>query len=253
MRGPCILCFYEKTKNATKTARYFHSYDLALPKPALGTRCEAMLAMDTRILVVRMVPGFDDRALLNALTSRDLRAVVLELYGTGTAPSRRAGLVAALVAARDAGVLVVATTQCMRGGVVLGTYAVGQALLDAGVLSAGDMTTEAVATKLAFLFGKFGEDRAAVARLVTVSLRGELSHPDTYLKPFFEAHPTPVGRPARLSDADLSADANKASTWPNAPSEREKRQRRARDLAAGALFGAALALALCGIARARRR
>lgn len=56
-------------------------------------------------------------------------------------------------AARAKGILVVAVTQCLRGGVSLGTYAVGVTLERNGVLSGGDMTTEAVVTKLAYLFG----------------------------------------------------------------------------------------------------
>lgn len=55
--------------------------------------------------------------------------------------------------AKAKGILVVAVTQCLRGGVSLGTYAVGVALESNGVIPGGDMTTEAVVTKLAYLFG----------------------------------------------------------------------------------------------------
>ena len=44
--------------------------------------------------------------------------------------------------AKAKGILVVAVTQCLRGGVSLSTYAVGVALERNGVLSGGDMTTE---------------------------------------------------------------------------------------------------------------
>ena len=50
--------------------------------------------------------------------------------------------------------MVVATTQCLTGAVMLGHYAVGHALKDAGVVSAGDMTVEAACCKLAYLFGR---------------------------------------------------------------------------------------------------
>ena len=90
-------------------------YDLALKPDPERFRCEAFVEMETKILVFRMVPGFDDAALLRCLESSDLRAVVLELYGTGTAPSRREGMVVALAAAQRNDILVVATTQCKRG------------------------------------------------------------------------------------------------------------------------------------------
>lgn len=148
--------------------------DLARP-PALG-RMRVHKRMDTRVLVVRLVPGFDDGALERLVKDGDagLRALVLEFYGVGSAPTRRAGLVRCLRLCQQARILVVATTQCAKGAVVLGQYAVGAELVRAGALSAGDMTTEAVATKLAYLFGRT-DDPVRVAELLTINLRGELT------------------------------------------------------------------------------
>jgi len=193
-------------------------YDLALaPEP--GVKCRAFVRMETKILVFRMIPGFDDQALVRCLECDELRAVVLELYGTGTAPGRRKGLFKALRAARDHNVLVVATTQCKRGGVVLATYEVGRQLEEEGVVAAGDMTTEAVATKLAYLFGRY-PDVDTVRELVGVSLRGEISHPKTYLRPFFEA---PYGS---CKSGAIESDPTKRPPAPPPPPTTPRHMRR---------------------------
>jgi L-asparaginase/Glu-tRNA(Gln) amidotransferase subunit D len=60
--------------------------------------------------------------------SKNLRAIVLEMYGTGNAPSKRTGLLSAITKARANGIIVAALTQCLTGAVMLGKYAVGDAL-----------------------------------------------------------------------------------------------------------------------------
>ena len=129
----------------------------------------------------------------------------------------------------------------------LGTYEVGRYLLELGVVSAGDMTTEAAATKLAYLFGRYPGDMDAVRELVGVSLRGEISHPDAYLRPFFEA-------PRFKSSGSIESDPTKRPPAPppapTAPTHRREPPPRSRagDIALGAALGVGLALVL-----ARRR
>jgi len=80
--------------------------------------------MDTRLLALRMVPGFDDqilRHMINAGAESDsLKALVIQLYGTGNAPSVKKELIQCLTEASELGILVVATTQCHRGTVMMG-------------------------------------------------------------------------------------------------------------------------------------
>lgn len=66
--------------------------------------------------------------------------------------------------AKAKGILVVAVTQCLKGGVDLGAYAVGVALQSNGVISGGDMTTEACSTKLAYLFSLTNNIQARTIR-----------------------------------------------------------------------------------------
>lgn len=62
----------------------------------------------------------------------------------------------------------------MTGAVALDTYEVGQRLLQLGVVPAGDMTTEACVTKLAYLSGRgLVGDQLRVA--MSQNLRGELT------------------------------------------------------------------------------
>ena len=134
--------------------------------------------MDTRLITLRLVPGFDDACIIhmiNAARETNLKGLILQLYGTGNMPSLKDDLVHALSDATDAGVCVVVTTQCHTGSVLLGHYATGQALIKAGVVSAGDMTLEATTAKLAYLLGREDLSIDEVRDLMTVDLRGELT------------------------------------------------------------------------------
>ena len=130
-------------------------------------------SLDTNVVVLRLAPGFDDSAILAMIqTAPSLKGVVLSLYGTGNGPSAKAEFLAVIKDAIDRGMLVVAATQCMSGAVNLETYEVGRKLLDLGVVSAGDMTTEAVVTKMAYLFGrKLSGER--LRKAMNDDLRGE--------------------------------------------------------------------------------
>jgi len=134
--------------------------------------------MDTRLLTVRLVPGFDDgmlRSLIEHSTKSSLKALVLQLYGTGNIPSVKESFVQLLADATAKGILVVAATQCHTGHVMMGHYATGRVLQKAGVVSASDMTVEATTCKLAYLFGRGDMTHDEVGNLMGVSLRGEVT------------------------------------------------------------------------------
>jgi len=147
------------------------------PRGAFRIRTE----MDSRLITLRLVPGFDDACIIHmirAARETHLKGLILQLYGTGNMPSLKDDLVHALTDATKAGVCVVVTTQCHTGSVMLGHYATGMALKEAGVVSAGDMTLEATTAKLAYLLGRQDLTIDEVRDLMGVDLRGELTPED---------------------------------------------------------------------------
>lgn len=139
--------------------------------------------MDSSVLVIRLIPGFCDRVFKrlfepvvdeNGESSLVMKALVLELYGAGNAPIKKRYLLDLLENAINCGLVVAICSQCIHGEVNLLAYELGKNLNDIGALSTFDMTVEAVATKLAFLFGQ-GCSSEEVRDLMTKSLRGEVT------------------------------------------------------------------------------
>lgn len=104
-----------------------------------------------RILSMRCIPGLPAQA-VQAMLDLNPRALILQCYGAGNAPDRDPVLLDALAHAARRGMVLVASSQCLHGEVIQGAYATGSALARAGAIGAGDMTFEAIFTKLHHLF-----------------------------------------------------------------------------------------------------
>lgn len=159
---------------ATIGATVATSRHLWQPQPVCRLRVHTELGVG--VVVIRLTPGFDDSAISAMVDHADLHGLVLSLYGTGNGPSHKESFMRILHQAIKKDILVVATTQCQRGSVSLDTYEVGRRLLEIGVVSAGDMTTEACVAKIAYLVGR-GLSSSELRRAMTDNIRGELSPP----------------------------------------------------------------------------
>ena len=120
-----------------------------------------------------MHPGITPQIVRDIMCSPDTRAVIIETYGAGNAPSKE-WFLEIVQAAASMGKVILNVTQCIAGSVNMDIYATGKCLKDAGVVSGYDSTTESALAKLFYLLGNF-RDNEEVKRMLEEDLRGEIS------------------------------------------------------------------------------
>ena len=143
-------------------------------KPALWSApLQISTSLDTRVSILKVHPGITPQVMRHFLCSDAVRAVILETYGSGNAPSSQ-WFIDIVKEAAGTGKVLMNVTQCLSGTVDMDLYATGKALEKAGVISGKDITTESALAKLFYLMGKSPDNRWVKARLGD-NLKGEIS------------------------------------------------------------------------------
>ncbi len=127
---------------------------------------------DDNVVIIKVFPSINERTIEHQFGQKGLKGIVLETYGSGNTMNYD-WFIKALKKVIKKGVIVFNVSQCSGGEVVQGKYETSRQLMEVGVLSGGDITTEAAVTKMMFLLGT-EKDPEEIRRKLVIPLNGEM-------------------------------------------------------------------------------
>ncbi|HTX87943.1 MAG TPA: type I asparaginase [Bacteroidales bacterium] len=145
--------------------------DLILKPNFKKLKCHKIL--NENIAILKLFPGIGENVIRCVLHIEGLKAVILETFGSGNAPTAP-WFLDMLKDAIARGIIVFNVTQCKGGTVEHGKYETSAELGKLGIVGGYDITTESALTKLMYLLGA-GFSREEVEKYLQISLRGEMT------------------------------------------------------------------------------
>ena len=115
------------------------------------------------VAILKLFPGMSKDYVAAILGIANLRALVIESFGSGNATTEL-WFIEMLKTAINKGLIIVNISQCLSGSVDMGKYETGKHLLDIGVVGGKDMTTAAALSKLMILLGEYSDNKTIVKK-----------------------------------------------------------------------------------------
>ncbi len=146
-------------------------YDASVILPPSET-LRTYLNIDNRLKTIRLHPCMRESK-FDKLYGEDIKAIILQTYGTGNAPTFP-WFLKKVEKAISEGIIVANISQCPGGYVDMGVYQTSKHLQDIGVINGNDLTEEAAIAKLMHLLGTY-DNTAIIKTLFQQDLVGEMS------------------------------------------------------------------------------
>lgn len=131
------------------------------------------IKLNPNIAILKLFPGITADVVKAILEMKNIKAVILETFGSGNASTEK-WFLDCLNTSISKGIVIFNVTQCNAGAVEQGKYATSARLKKMGVVSGLDITTEAAVTKLMFILGTYSTQKE-IKQLLEKDLRGEMT------------------------------------------------------------------------------
>lgn len=128
--------------------------------------------IDPNVFLLKLTPATDPK-IISLLINANYKGIVIEAFGQGGLQFVRRDFNPYLLEAKEKGVTIVVSSQCLYDGANLNTYQVGKKALEKGVIVSQDMTCESAVTKLMWILGQTN-DSQKIAAMFNKNLAGEI-------------------------------------------------------------------------------
>ena len=152
-------------------AGVYIEYNTAVIKTQTGHELVVREKLNTNVAILKLFPGISEKICNAYLNIEGLEGLILETYGSGNTPTVQwfKDFLKNLI---DKGVIIFNVSQCDEGEVIQGQYATSSFLNELGIISGGDITTEAAVPKMMYLLANTTKD--LVKYHLSRPLRGEM-------------------------------------------------------------------------------